>query len=94
MTLSFPTRSDLTLMFGSLRYLVFVSFAIVFAVGSKLMVDAKIGFEPFFTSVLAVMFGALGASQGALLFSSLTRKYQEILIRITHIPKHSFSRLQ
>jgi hypothetical protein len=81
-------------MFGSLRYLVFVSFAIVFAVGSKLMVDAKIGFEPFFTSVLAVMFGALGASQGALLFSSLTRKYQEILIRITHIPKHSFSRLQ
>jgi ATP-binding cassette subfamily B (MDR/TAP) protein 1 len=85
-TLLFPTRSDLTLMFGSLRYLVFVSFAIVFAVGSKLMVDAKIGFEPFFTSVLAVMFGALGASQGALLFSSLTRKYQEILIRITHIP--------
>jgi ATP-binding cassette subfamily B (MDR/TAP) protein 1 len=73
-TLYFPIRSDLKLMFGSLRYQVFVSFAVVFAVGSKLMVEATIGFESFFTSVLAVMFGALGASQGTLLISYVTRK--------------------
>ena len=41
---------------------VFVSFAIVFAVGSSLLVSGKINFVSFFTSVLAVMFGALGRS--------------------------------
>lgn len=52
---------------------VFVSFAIVFATGSTLLVDQKIDFVSFFTSVLAVMFGALGASQVSADFNSRQR---------------------
>lgn len=51
----------------------FVSFAVVFAVGSHLLINGKIGFTDFFTSVLAVMFGALGASQVSADFNSRQR---------------------
>ena len=48
-------------VFGFTQFSVFVSFALVFFVGSQLLVQVKIDFISFFTSVLAVMFGALGA---------------------------------
>lgn len=60
-------------VFGFSQMAVFVSFAVVFAVGSKLMIQVEIGFEEFFTSVLAVMFGALGASQVSADFNSRQR---------------------
>jgi len=60
-------------VFGFSQMAVFVSFAIVFFTGSELMVQQKIGFVEFFTSVLAVMFGALGASQVSADFNSRQR---------------------
>mmetsp|Transcript_15434 Transcript_15434/g.32636 ORF Transcript_15434/g.32636 Transcript_15434/m.32636 type:complete len:1373 (-) Transcript_15434:205-4323(-) len=60
-------------VFGFSQFAVFVSFAVVFYVGSDLMVKQKIGFVEFFTSVLAVMFGALGASQVSADFNSRQR---------------------
>ena len=57
-------------VFGFSQCAVFVSFAIVFAVGSKLLVNGDIDFVSFFTSVLAVMFGALGAAQVSADFNS------------------------
>lgn len=60
-------------VFGFSQMTVFVSFAVVFYTGSQLMTSQKIGFEAFFTSVLAVMFGALGASQVSADFNSRQR---------------------
>lgn len=79
-TFHFLYLLDGELMFGSLRCLVFISFAIVFGVGSKLMVNEMIGFEPFFTSILAVMFGALGASQGTCTLTIWPANDQDILL--------------
>ena len=46
---------------------------VVFYAGSELLVTLKIDFVSFFTSVLAVMFGALGASQVSADFNSRQR---------------------
>ena len=51
------------LAFGFSQFAVFVSFAILFWVGSKLLVEVKVDFVGFFTSILSVMFGALGMAQ-------------------------------
>lgn len=59
--------------YGFTQMAVFVSFSIVFYVGSQLMVKGKVDFVGFFTSVLAVMFGALGASQISADFNSRQR---------------------
>jgi len=59
------------LVYGFSQFSVFASFAIVFLVGSILLTDATIGFVEFFTPVLAVMFGALGAAQVSAEFASL-----------------------
>jgi len=61
------------MVFGFSQMAVFVSFAIVFFVGSLLLVEGKILFVNFFTAVLAVMFGALGASQVSADFNSRQR---------------------
>jgi len=50
-------------VFGFSQFAVFATFAVLFYVGSMLLVQAKIDFVSFFTAVLAVMFGALGISQ-------------------------------
>lgn len=60
-------------VFGFSQMAVFVSFAIVFFVGSLLLVNGDIAFVNFFTSVLSVMFGALGASQVSADFNSRQR---------------------
>ena len=57
-------------VFGFSQMAIFVSFAIVFFVGSMLLVGGDIYFVNFFTAVLAVMFGALGASQVSADFNS------------------------
>eukprot|EP00545_Synedropsis_sp_CCMP1620_P013131 CAMPEP_0119006186 /NCGR_PEP_ID=MMETSP1176-20130426/2153_1 /TAXON_ID=265551 /ORGANISM="Synedropsis recta cf, Strain CCMP1620" /LENGTH=1320 /DNA_ID=CAMNT_0006958075 /DNA_START=89 /DNA_END=4051 /DNA_ORIENTATION=+ len=49
--------------FGFSQFAIFCSFAIVFYVGSILLVNQQVDFLGFFVPVLAVMFGALGASQ-------------------------------
>lgn len=59
--------------YGFTQMAVFVSFAVVFYVGSILMLDGRVDFVGFFTSVLAVMFGALGASQVSADFNSRQR---------------------
>ena len=60
-------------VFGFSQMAVFVSFAIVFFVGSLLLVNGEIAFVNFFTAVLSVMFGALGASQVSADFNSRQR---------------------
>lgn len=50
-------------VFGLSQCAIFMSFSLLFFVGSKLLIDGKIGFAQFFTAILAVMFGALGAGQ-------------------------------
>mmetsp|Transcript_6312 Transcript_6312/g.14244 ORF Transcript_6312/g.14244 Transcript_6312/m.14244 type:complete len:1336 (+) Transcript_6312:149-4156(+) len=59
--------------YGFTQFAVFVSFSLVFYVGSLLMVKGQVDFVGFFTSVLAVMFGALGASQVSADFNSRQR---------------------
>mmetsp|Transcript_84198 Transcript_84198/g.126234 ORF Transcript_84198/g.126234 Transcript_84198/m.126234 type:complete len:1341 (+) Transcript_84198:186-4208(+) len=51
------------LVFGFSQCMVFSSFALVFYVGTDLLVEVEINFLEFFTALLAVMFGAIGASQ-------------------------------
>jgi ABC-type multidrug transport system fused ATPase/permease subunit len=51
------------LVFGFSQCAIFISFALVFYVGTDLLVEVEINFLEFFTALLAVMFGALGASQ-------------------------------
>ena len=51
------------LVYGFSQCMVFGSFALVFYVGTLLLVEVEISFLEFFTALLAVMFGALGASQ-------------------------------
>ncbi len=60
-------------VFGFSQMAVFVSFAVVFFVGSLLLVNGDIAFVNFFTAVLSVMFGALGASQVSADFNSRQR---------------------
>lgn len=48
------------LVYGLSQFSVFGSFAIIFYVGSLLLVEVEIDFIGFFTAILAVMFGALG----------------------------------
>jgi len=50
-------------VYGFSQFAVFVTFAIIFYVGSQLLVQVKVNFAEFFTSVLAIMFGALGIAQ-------------------------------
>jgi ABC-type multidrug transport system fused ATPase/permease subunit len=50
-------------VFGFSQFAIFVSFALVFFVGSKLLVEQGLYFVNFFTSILAVMFGAIGVGQ-------------------------------
>jgi len=51
------------LVYGLSQFAVFGSFAIVFYVGTELLVTLEVDFEEFFTSILAVMFGTLGIAQ-------------------------------
>jgi ATP-binding cassette subfamily B (MDR/TAP) protein 1 len=46
-------------VFGLSQCAIFMSFALLFYVGSALLIQVKIGFAEFFTAILAVMFGAL-----------------------------------
>mmetsp|Transcript_23253 Transcript_23253/g.34328 ORF Transcript_23253/g.34328 Transcript_23253/m.34328 type:complete len:1363 (+) Transcript_23253:161-4249(+) len=50
-------------VFGFSQFAVFVTFAIIFYVGSLLLTSGQVDFAAFFTSVLAIMFGALGIAQ-------------------------------
>jgi len=59
------------LVYGFTQGTVFLSFGIIFWVGAQLLVAVKIGFLEFFTALLSVMFGAIGASQVSADFSSL-----------------------
>jgi len=60
-------------VYGFSQMAVFTSFAVVFYAGTELMMKQEISFVEFFTSVLAVMFGALGASQVSADFNSRQR---------------------
>ena len=51
------------MVFGFSQFAIFVSFSILFLVGSYLLITYGIMFVDFFTSLLAVMFGALGVAQ-------------------------------
>jgi len=51
------------LVFGFSQFAIFISFSIMFLVGSYLLIEYHISFVSFFTSLLAVMFGALGVAQ-------------------------------
>ena len=51
------------LVFGFSQFAVFSTFAVVFYVGSQLLVTAEVDFATFFTAILAIMFGALGIAQ-------------------------------
>jgi len=57
-------------VFGFSQFAIFVSFAIIFFVGSNLLVNMQLYFADFFTALLSVMFGALGASQVSADFNS------------------------
>jgi ATP-binding cassette subfamily B (MDR/TAP) protein 1 len=50
-------------VYGLSQFAIFGSFAIVFFVGTKLLVSKEINFIEFFTPVLSVIFGALGVAQ-------------------------------
>eukprot|EP00567_Pseudictyota_dubia_P003208 CAMPEP_0197456878 /NCGR_PEP_ID=MMETSP1175-20131217/44537_1 /TAXON_ID=1003142 /ORGANISM="Triceratium dubium, Strain CCMP147" /LENGTH=1434 /DNA_ID=CAMNT_0042991077 /DNA_START=181 /DNA_END=4485 /DNA_ORIENTATION=- len=50
-------------VFGFSQASVYCSFAVLFYVGSQLLIQMKIDFREFFTAILAVMFGALGIAQ-------------------------------
>lgn len=50
-------------VFGFSQFAVFCTFAVVFYVGSQLLVNGKVDFKTFFTAILAIMFGALGIAQ-------------------------------
>jgi len=60
-------------VFGFTQMSVFVSFALVFYSGVQLLSSFDILFVDFFTAVLSVMFGALGASQVSSDFNSRQR---------------------
>lgn len=51
------------LVFGFSQFAIFLSFAIIFYVGTNMLVNMELYFADFFTALLSVMFGALGASQ-------------------------------
>jgi ATP-binding cassette subfamily B (MDR/TAP) protein 1 len=50
-------------VYGFSQAAIFFSFAIIFYVGSQMLVQQKVSFVEFFVPILSVMFGALGASQ-------------------------------
>ena len=51
------------LLLGCSQFAMFTSFSIMFLVGSYLLIEYHISFVSFFTSLLAVVFGALGVAQ-------------------------------
>lgn len=51
------------LVYGFSQFAIFISFALIFFVGSILLTRVEVDFVHFFTPVLSVMFGAIGASQ-------------------------------
>ncbi|KAG7348906.1 ABC transporter [Nitzschia inconspicua] len=58
------------LVYGFTQGVVFLSFGIVFYVGTHLLVEVQINFLQFFTALLSIMFGAIGASQVSANFSA------------------------
>lgn len=50
------------LVYGFSQFATFASFALIFFVGSLLLVNQGLQFVNFFTSILAVMFGAIGVA--------------------------------
>lgn len=50
------------LVYGFSQFAIFASFALIFYVGSILLVEYGMQFVDFFTSILAVMFGAIGVA--------------------------------
>ena len=52
------------------QFAIFVSFAVLFYVGSQLLIAVEVDFATFFTSVLAVLFGALGMGQVSMDFNA------------------------
>lgn len=63
-------------VFGFSQFAIFLSFAVIFFVGSKLLINMELYFADFFTALLSVMFGALGASQVSADFNSRARGKQ------------------
>ena len=57
-------------VFGFSQFAIFLSFAIIFFVGSQLLINMQLHFTDFFTALLSIMFGALGASQVSADFNS------------------------
>eukprot|EP01082_Thalassiosira_pseudonana_P012541 g11433.t1.1.5e17418b g11433 g11433.t1 contig5:842324-846534(+) len=60
-------------VFGFSQMAIFVSFSIIFYVGTNMLVSEGLFFTNFFTALLSVMFGALGASQVSADFNSRQR---------------------
>lgn len=60
-------------VFGFSQFAIFLSFAVIFYVGSNLLINMELYFADFFTALLSVMFGALGASSVSADFNSRTR---------------------
>eukprot|EP00529_Nitzschia_sp_RCC80_P006757 CAMPEP_0113456924 /NCGR_PEP_ID=MMETSP0014_2-20120614/9140_1 /TAXON_ID=2857 /ORGANISM="Nitzschia sp." /LENGTH=1428 /DNA_ID=CAMNT_0000348397 /DNA_START=343 /DNA_END=4629 /DNA_ORIENTATION=- /assembly_acc=CAM_ASM_000159 len=59
------------LVYGFTQGTVFMAFGVIFYAGAQLLVAVKINFLEFFTALLSVMFGAIGASQVSADFSSI-----------------------
>jgi ATP-binding cassette subfamily B (MDR/TAP) protein 1 len=51
------------LVFGFTQFAIFATFAVLFYGGVQLLLDLKVTFTDFFTSLLAVMFSAFGVGQ-------------------------------
>jgi hypothetical protein len=60
-------------VFGFSQFAIFLSFAIIFYVGTNMLVNMELYFADFFTALLSVMFGALGASQVSADFNNRAR---------------------
>ena len=58
------------LVYGFTQGVIFVTFGIVFFVGTDLLMKTEIDFLQFFAALLAVMFGAIGSSQVSTDFSA------------------------
>eukprot|EP00804_Cyclotella_cryptica_P024439 CCRYP_019258-RD/>CCRYP_019258-RD protein AED:0.09 eAED:0.09 QI:2741/1/1/1/1/0.84/13/161/561 len=60
-------------VFGFSQFAIFLSFAVIFYVGTEMLVNMELYFADFFTALLSVMFGALGASQVSADFNNRAR---------------------
>jgi ATP-binding cassette subfamily B (MDR/TAP) protein 1 len=56
--------------YGFSQFAIFLSFAVIFFVGSNLLINMELYFADFFIALLSVMFGALGASSVSADFNS------------------------